>query len=153
MRQAEKGEIDVARKVVVQLAVGEAELHMSQEGTLLHDGPVQPILPMACLPALGCVVTWDDKGIAIKHLAWGQIPVKLRGACPEISAPLAVSLIRDYEALHREQAAFRIQKVKLWDEARSHASTCSGKEAVDSFQSLRANIVASLCRGPKLDRR
>ena len=134
LRQAEKGELQGAKRVTVQLAVGEAELWMSDAGTLLSDVPVQPILPMAHLPALGCAVSWTDKGIAIKHPVMGLLPVRLRGACPEVPADLAVSLIRSFEKLHREGEALRRSKVQMWSSVCLLQCAEDGKEALAWFK-------------------
>ena len=115
LRHGSAKEIQESRIVTVQLAVGETELHVSPEGTLLSPTPVQPILPMACLPALGCMITWTDKGISIQHPQWGLLPVRLEGACPEIPASLAVLLIQAYEGVQRERVAMEIQKKMIWE--------------------------------------
>ena len=75
---------------------------MSEDGTLLCEGPVQPILPMAYLPALGCAVSWSDRGLTIRHPKLGLLLVRLQGACPELPSHLTVQLIRYHEQLQRE---------------------------------------------------
>ena len=70
LRKSLPGELENARRVKVQLAVGEVDLWVSSSGTLLCEEAVQPILPMAYLASLGCVVNWTDKGISICPDAW-----------------------------------------------------------------------------------
>ena len=116
LRQAVGDELSKAKRVKVQLAVGETELWLSDWGTLLSEVPLQPILPMACLPALGCAVSWTDRGITLVHPSQGVLPVKLRGACPELPADMAVQLIKDFEVLEGRNEAARLKRMHLWDE-------------------------------------
>ena len=115
LRQATEVELSTAKKVKVQLAA-ETELWLSALATLLSDLPVQPIVPMACLPALGSSISWTDRGISIVHPSRGLLPVRLKGACPELPAELAVQLIRDYEGMQGAQEAERLRRISMWDD-------------------------------------
>ena len=115
LRQARDGELMKARVVQVQLAVGSTELWLLESGTLLSDRPVQPIIPMACLPALGCLVNWSDKGLSICHPTRGKLPVRLTGLCPELPADLTVQSIHEYEVDQEQRARERLCRVRSWD--------------------------------------
>ena len=133
LRQADKGELDTAKPVMVELAVGEVELWMTSEATLV---------PMACLPALGCALSWNDKGISVRHPEWGLLPVKLRGACPEIPSELAVTLIHAFESMQREKASLRLQKIQLWHSSQTDQEVPSSK---DALQWLAATVESQGC--------
>ena len=113
--QGSAEEICLATPVEVQLGVGSASMHVNPQGTLLTERKVQPILPMAALPRLGCVIQWSDVGFSIKHPVLGLLPTRLNGTSPELPAPLLLKLITEYEGLITREDREREGKQRLWN--------------------------------------
>ena len=67
VRTGHSYELQEALPVTVQLAVGEAAMSANKYGTLLSPDQIQPIIPMSSLAALGCVISWTDVGVSIRH--------------------------------------------------------------------------------------
>ena len=107
LHQDSAEEISQSTPVEVQLAVGSASMHVNVQGTLLTQGKVQPILPMAALPRLGCVIQWSEVGFSVKHPVLGLLPTRLNCTSPELPAPLLLKLITDYEGLVTREARAR----------------------------------------------
>ena len=52
----------------MELAHGAAQLYQNpMNGTLLSEGPVEPIVPLRGLAELGYTITWSRAGCAVKH--------------------------------------------------------------------------------------
>ena len=141
LRQALPGELEHAQRVKVQLAVGEVDMWVSP--TLLCEEAVQPILPMARLASLGCVVNWTDKGISICHPKRGKLPVRLSGPCPEVSAELAVQLIQEYESDLTGKEEERVRRISWWEASERESALGSASSAADLFQVLRQDGCAA----------
>ena len=102
-------ELEEAFPVTVQLAIGETAMRANRHGTLLSADPIQPIIPMSCLASLGCVTTWTDRGISIRHPSRGSLPVRLHNKCPELPIQLVLDLIQEYEELLERQQIMQSQ--------------------------------------------
>ena len=90
-----------AREVQVRLASGDTqELRMSPVGTLLSPDPtIQPILAMGlCASELHCRIVWEKTQCSVYHPQLKDLPIMMRGGCPEISSDLCLLLIREIEA-------------------------------------------------------
>ena len=109
LRTGSQTEIAAATPVSVQLAVGEARMFANAYGTLLTPNNVQPILPMAFLPDLGCTMTWTDRGCSVKHPRKGLLPVRLSHQCPELPVNLVLELINDHEELQEQKRATQVR--------------------------------------------
>ena len=109
LRTGSQAEIAAATPVSVQLAVGEARMFANAYGTLLTPDSVQPILPMAFLPDLGCTMTWTDRGCSVKHPRKGLLPVRLSHQCPELPVSLVLELIHDHEELQEQKRVTQVQ--------------------------------------------
>ena len=114
LRQGTRAELESAVPVEVQLAVGSTTMHVNAQGTLLTSQPVQPILPMAALPRLGCTIQWSDVGLSVRHPTCGLLPVRLNDTSPELPAPLLLRLIGDYEQLVKREVKDRQSRERLW---------------------------------------
>ena len=84
-------------------------MRANRHGTLLSADPLQPIIPMSCLASLGCVTTWTDRGISIRHPSRGSLPVRLHNKCPELPIQLVLDLIQEYEELLERQQIMQSQ--------------------------------------------
>ena len=109
LRTGSQAEISVATAVSVQLAVGEARMFANAYGTLLTPNEIQPILPMAFLPDLGCSVTWTDRGCSVRHPRKGLLPVRLNHQCPELPVNLVLELINEHEEFLERRSALQAQ--------------------------------------------
>ena len=153
LRFGSKDEIGRSQRVRVQLAVGEADLWLSPEGVLLCDVPVQPIIPIACLPQLGCEVSWTDKGITIRHPSKGWLPVTLRGACPELPIKLALQLLQEFESVQATRNRQRAQRLQWWQELPGQAPFHEPSQAVSwlsrqiATEGCTASVQLQLLRG------
>ena len=103
------GELEEACPVTVQLAVGEVAMRANKYGTLLSPDSIQPIVPMSSSAALGCVITWTDVGVSIRHPSRGLLPVQLRNKCPELPCQLVLELIEEHEHLLEQKYWSRSQ--------------------------------------------
>ena len=135
LRQGSVKELQACQKVTVQLAVGETELFLGDVGTLLSSEAVQPILPMAALPALGCSITWSDKGVSIRHPQKGLLPVRLNGSCPKLPTPIVLQLIRDYESLQRRLRQSVAKKLQSWTDFTREPTEDDGLRVLEWFRS------------------
>ena len=109
VRTGHSHELQEALPVTVQLAVGEATMSANKYGTLLSPDQIQPIIPMSSLAALGCVISWTDVGVSIRHPSRGLLPVRLHNKCPEIPHQLTLELIEEYECLLQQKHQSRSQ--------------------------------------------
>ena len=96
LRQAQPCERQLP-KVNVQLACGECSLHINAAGTLLSTEKVAPIVSVRALLRLSYRINCCEEECRIFHPQHGTIPVDASSGCPEISADMALSLIREYE--------------------------------------------------------
>ena len=109
LRTGSEAEIAAATPVSVQLAVGETHMFANAHGTLLTPDEVQPIIPMAFLPDLGCSMTWSDRGCAVRHPRKGLLPVRLHHHCPELPVHLVLELINEHEGFLERKRALQAQ--------------------------------------------
>ena len=107
----------------VALAVGEAAMHVNSAGTLLVRESVQPIVPMHALPLLGCEISWNDRGIHVRHPAMGVLPVRLRDGTPELPEFLVIRLIAEYERFLMRHQAARSTSERMWQQAVGQSDT------------------------------
>ena len=96
LRQAQPCELQLP-KVNVQLACSECSLHINAARTLLSTEKVAPIVSVSALLRLGYRINWREEECRIFHTQHVVIPVDASSGCPEITAEMALSLIREYE--------------------------------------------------------
>ena len=127
-RVASQEEIDMAKRVRVQLADGgEVVLAQNRGGTLLAAAPKEgdsatPIVPLGALVQdLGCDVSWTRKrGLEIRHPEHGVIKPKVVGPCPVVGEACALDLIKELEDLKlldlQANTAATAMAVWTWDQ-------------------------------------
>ncbi|CAE7301732.1 RE1 [Symbiodinium sp. CCMP2592] len=103
MRAATEAEYERSIPVKVTLA-GEEERVLRQNGqgtVLLKPGEAensQPIVPLgAVIRDLGCRLQWKEDGIKLFHPDRGQVKIRIRNNCPEVSTAEAHRLIKELE--------------------------------------------------------
>ena len=112
LRPATAQEIEVARKIKVDLAAGGTYLHINEHGTLLSSQPCQVILPAGYLVQLGFAITWRKKGCIIKRKGQPALEVVLAKGCPLISKEQGPCLLAEYEAL-KDQGGLSTGKASM----------------------------------------
>ena len=104
LRQGTSDEIKNAVQVTVELAHGAAQLYQNpMNGTLLSEGPVEPIVPLRGLAELGYTITWSRAGCAVKHPRLGKIKCWERSGCPVVRRDHALALITEIERMDTEK--------------------------------------------------
>ena len=104
LRQGTSDEIKNAEQVTVELAHGAAQLYQNpMNGTLLSEGPVEPIVPLRGLAELGFTITWSRAGCAVKHPRLGKIKCWERSGCPVVRRNHALALITEIERMDTEK--------------------------------------------------
>ena len=104
LRQGSTEEIKNAVQVTVELAHGAAQLYQNPvNGTLLSEGPVEPIVPLRGLVELGYTITWSRAGCVVKHPRLGNIECWLRSGCPVVRKDHALALITEIEHMEMEK--------------------------------------------------
>ena len=119
LRQAKKGEWEQAADVAVKLAVGKASnLRVNGYGTLITQGPTQPIMPLGLLiRVLKCRLTWEASGCHLCHPVRGRLPVFVQGGCPELPSAMILQLIEELEQEGRKQVQRQANVAALMSEA------------------------------------
>ena len=88
----------------MELAHGAAQLYQNpMNGTLLSEGPVEPIVPLRGLAELGYTITWSRAGCAVKHPRLGKIKCWERSGCPVVRRDHALALITEIERMDTEK--------------------------------------------------
>ena len=105
MRRGTPNELARCPKKSISLAVGEVMLAVSEEGTLLTEGDIEPLVCVADLVALGCKLVWEDGGCYLDHPRRGGIVTRTHDRCPEVEVETALNLITDIEVYKRQVAA------------------------------------------------
>ena len=72
-------------------------------GTLLSEGPVEPIVPLRGLVELGYTITWSRAGCVVKHPRLGNIECWSRLGCPVVRKDHALALITEIEHMEMEK--------------------------------------------------
>ena len=104
LRQGSTEEIKNAVQVTVELAHGATQLYQNPvNGTLLSEGPVEPIVPLRGLVELGYTITWSRAGCVVKHPRLGNIECWLRSGCPVVRKDHALALITEIEHMEMEE--------------------------------------------------
>ena len=104
LRQGSTKEIKNAVQVTVELAHGATQLYQNPvNGTLLSEGPVEPIVPLRGLVELGYTITWSRAGCAVKHPRLGKIKCWERSGCPVVRRDHALALITEIERMDTEK--------------------------------------------------
>ena len=104
LRQGSTEEIKNAVQVTVELAHGATQLYQNPvNGTLLSEGPVEPIVPLRGLVELGYTITWSRAGCVVKHPRLGNIECWLRSGCPVVRKDHALALITEIEHMEMEK--------------------------------------------------
>ena len=104
LRQGSTEEIKNAVQVTVELAHGATQLYQNPvNGTLLSEGPVEPIVSLRGLVELGYTITWSRAGCVVKHPRLGNIECWLRSGCPVVRKDHALALITEIEHMEMEK--------------------------------------------------
>ena len=111
MRRGTTNELARCPRKAISLAVGEVTLAVSEEGTLLTEGDVEPLVCVADLVSLGCKLVWEDGGCYLDHPRRGRIVTRTHNRCPEVDVQTALHLITDIE-VHKRQIAASVTKVR-----------------------------------------
>ena len=111
MRRGTANELARCPKKAISLAVGEVTLAVSEEGTLLTEGDVEPLVCVADLVSLGCKLVWEDGGCYLDHPRQGRIVTRTHNRCPEVEVQTALNLITDIE-VHKRQVAASVVRVR-----------------------------------------
>ncbi|CAE7256410.1 PMT4 [Symbiodinium sp. CCMP2592] len=105
--------LDSDQTVQVQLADGQSvALQQNRAGTLMPvkdsvlergDG-LTTIVPLGTLvQELNCTVSWDKRGLRVRHPEHGELVMHVSGSCPFIGETRALELIGEIEARKLEQ--------------------------------------------------
>ena len=105
MRRGTPNELARCPRKKISLAVGEVTLAVSEEGTLLTEQEIEPLVCVADLVSLGRKLVWEDGGCYLDHPRRGRILTKTHNRCPEVDAQTALNLITDIEVHKRQMAA------------------------------------------------
>ena len=101
-----RAEWNAATPTVVNLALGEATLRQKENGTLLTEEHVQPIIPVQDLTMIGVKVTWVD-GVCRMTLQGSKLGVYMDQGCPCVGAVEGKRLMEQVEEMHTRRAALR----------------------------------------------
>ena len=110
-----RAEWNAATPTVVNLALGEAHLWQKENGTLLTEEQVQPIIPVQDLTMIGVKVTWVD-GVCRMTLQGSKLGVYMDQGCPCVGAVEGKRLMEQVEEMHTRRAALRSVKHRPRDE-------------------------------------
>ena len=101
LRQAESGEIAGCTSKMVTLAVGQQEMLVNECGTIVQEGPVDPIVSLPKLIEIGYKLRWTEKGISLRSRKNKRVEIFEGPGCPEVPRQIALSLIAEVEECHR----------------------------------------------------
>ena len=79
-------------------------------GTLLSKEPVQPIVPLSQVAALGYRVNWTSEQCSIHHPSKGPLQVTMEQGCPTVSISDGMDLMRQVEQL---QSKLKVMKMVM----------------------------------------
>ena len=95
-----RAEWNAATPTVVNLALGEATLRQKENGTLLTEEHVQPIIPVQEFDSMiGVKVTWVD-GVCRMMLQGSKLGVYMDQGCPCVGAVEGKRLMEQVEEMH-----------------------------------------------------
>ena len=97
----------------VSVALAQGDVMMRQHptsGTLLSKEPVQPIVPLSQVAALGYRVNWTSQQCSIHHPSKGPLQVTMEQGCPTVSVSDGMDLMRQVEQL---QSKFKVMKMVM----------------------------------------
>ena len=130
MRVATEVEHEESIPVKVTLA-GEEERVLRQNGqgtVLLKPGEAedsQPIVPLgAVIKDLGCTLQWKDDGIKLRHPQRGQVKVRIRNNCPEVSTKEAHRLIKELETIQMKNLSDQVSSLSARLARSGHGRSC-----------------------------
>ncbi|CAE7427987.1 GIP [Symbiodinium sp. CCMP2592] len=123
LRPAGPGEADNCRVIRVDLASGGTELRVNAQGTLLHNGGCQVILPASYLVDLGYSICWRRGSCKVKHRKQGALDVTVVKGCPLIPKAVGLKLLEEYEAKRRGDAL--VSKAEAYDLVQGVTSGCA----------------------------
>ena len=72
-------------------------------GTILVDGPIEPIVPARGLIELGYKLHWNRSGCVVVHPKRGEISSWLRDGYPVVAEDDALALITDIEKAEQKK--------------------------------------------------
>ena len=97
-----------AGEIRVMLAEGETTMRqVAETKTLLTREPVQAIIPMALVTAVGYQVHWTNGQCRISHPGRQDLPVKLDDGCPTLPLDVGMQLFKEVEAHQRQHFQVR----------------------------------------------
>ena len=98
VRARELKDQEVSAMEVVLAGGATQSLLQNRGGTILTEGPSQPIVPLGSLVnQLGCTVSWTPSRLTVKHPVFGKLRVKVRFGCPVVTEARALELIQQLE--------------------------------------------------------
>ena len=140
MRVATEVEHEESIPVKVTLA-GEEERVLRQNGqgtVLLKPGEAedsQPIVPLgAVIKDLGCTLQWKDDGIKLYHPQRGQVKVRIRNNCPEVSTKEAHRLIKELETIQMKNLSDQVSSLSARLEVLQKKEKRSWTELLKDFK-------------------
>ena len=104
-------ELDGGCEVSVALAQGDVMMKQHRgTGTLLAREPVQPIVPLSQVAALGYRVHWTSQQCSISHPSKGALDIVMEQGCPTVSLKVGMDLREQVEKL---QSKFKVMKMVM----------------------------------------
>ena len=104
-----KAEWEAATPTVVNLALGEVTLRQKDNGTLLTQGRIQPIIPVQDLTMIGVKVIWQE-GQCHMELQGSKLGVYMDQGCPCVGATEGRRLMEQVEEMHTRKVALKTIK-------------------------------------------
>ena len=141
MRTAKPHECDLNYPAgKVSLAVGEGQLMISPEGTLLSVERVSPTVSYTALRKLGYRIFCDEDVFEVVHKENCPLLINTSTGCPEVPRAVAEDLIDQYEALVRQRKVVRAKVAALAQDLESYTD----QELVQAMQQGKCETEAAL---------
>ncbi len=93
----------------MNLALGEVTLRQKDNGTLLTQGRIQPIIPVQDLTMIGVKVIWQE-GQCHMELQGSKLGVYMDQGCPCVGAMEGRRLMEQVEEMHTRKLALKTIK-------------------------------------------
>ena len=97
LRQAAEGEISECVRKTVSLAVGKEEMWVNPAGSIVAQDPIDPIVSLPQLIAIGYHLKWTEKGLQLRDRKGRSIPVSTSDGCPQVARSKALNMIQEIE--------------------------------------------------------
>ncbi|CAE6970102.1 RE1 [Symbiodinium sp. CCMP2592] len=113
VRAREERDQDLTATEVVLAGGATQSLLQNPGGTILTNGPSQPIVPLGSLVRLlGCSVTWTPTRLVVKHPVFGKLRVKIKQGCPVLAETRALELIQQLEERRLEKLRGQVDETE-----------------------------------------